>query len=201
MEGSGSVRARNAEHGDQDGDKRELLSTKPLHRFVKQDPKSLGVVILIFGSAELLMGLHLAGDNVEITSTCMYIPFWQGALFLVCGVLSIYTGIHPSKKMVTVCLAMYVVSIIGNLVSVGSRIFFLIVLDVSHHTGGFSSFQIPPERGALLLSIEGILFTCSVCALVLLIFLSCVSRLALKSTRTQLVLHQIAPPVTETPTE
>lgn len=201
MEDSGSVRARNTEHSYQDADRRELLSTKPLHRFVQREPKSLGIVILIFGCAELLMGFLMAGDSVKITSCYLYVPFWQGALFLVCGTLSIYTGIHPSKKMMTVCLAMYVVSMLGILFSIGSRITFLIFLEVSRYRKGFSDSQVPHDRGQMLIVIEALLFICSLCVFVLLVFLGCVSRLALKSTHTQLVLHQIAPTVTETPTE
>lgn len=197
MEDSGSVRARNTEHGNQDGDKRELLSTKPLHRFVQREPKSLGIVILIFGCAELLMGFQLAAEP-EKTSNFLYVPFWQGALFIVCGVLSVYTGIHPSKKMVTVCLAMYVVSLFGILFSVGSRIAFMTMLNRPYY---YRHRDSDGEREELLMVIEALLFVCSLCVSVLLIFLCCVARLALKSTRTQLILHQIAPPVTETPTE
>lgn len=199
MEDSDS-RARSTEVGDQGACRRELLSTKPLHRFVQREPKSFGIVILIFGCAELLMGFQLAGDPVKITSCYLYIPFWQGILFLVCGILSIYTGIHPSKKMVTVCLAMYVVSFIGVLFSVVSRIIFMILINASHYMY-FSRVQLSRERQNLLIVIEALLFISSLCVSVLLIFLCCVSRLALKSTRTQIILHQIAPPVTETPTE
>ncbi|XP_039668484.1 membrane-spanning 4-domains subfamily A member 4D-like isoform X2 [Perca fluviatilis] len=98
-----------------------LMSSKPLHRFIQKEPRSLGIVILIFGCAELLMGFQLSKEN-EPTSFAIYIPFWQGVLFLVCGNLSIYTELHPSKKMVTVCLAMYVVSLLGIVVSIGYRI-------------------------------------------------------------------------------
>lgn len=196
---SGSVRVRNTD-GKQDGDRRDLLSTKPLHRFVQREPKSLGVAILIFGCAELVMGFVMFG-NTKITSCFLYVPFWQGALFVVCGVLSIYTGIHPSKKMVTVSLSMYVVSLFGILFSFVSRITFLILLDLARQSTWVTPTRLNDERGHILIAIESMLFICSVCVFVLLIFLSCVARLALKSTRTQLILHQIAPPVTETTAE
>lgn len=201
MEDSGSVRARNAEHGKEDGDKRELLATKPLHRFVQREPKSLGIVILIFGCAELLMGIQLAGDSVKITSCFLYIPFWQGTLFLVCGILSIYTGMHPSKKLVTICLSMYVVCLFGILISLGSRIAFMIMIDVSRYWKGYTLSPTPDDKAKQLLAIEGLLLTSSLCAFGMLVFLCCFARLALKSTRTQLVLHQIVPPVTEPPTK
>ncbi|XP_054453879.1 membrane-spanning 4-domains subfamily A member 4D-like isoform X2 [Anoplopoma fimbria] len=117
-----TTRDRTTGHdGNQAADNMLLMSSKPLHRFVQKEPKSLGIAILIFGCAEILMGFLLAKSS-EYTSYVIYTPFWQGALLLLCGNLSIYTEIHPSKKMVTVCLAMYVVSLFGLVISIGQRI-------------------------------------------------------------------------------
>ncbi|KAM4622197.1 membrane-spanning 4-domains subfamily A member 4A isoform 3-T3 [Polymixia lowei] len=113
-----------------------VIGSKPLHRFIRGEPRTLGIVVLIFGCAELLNGFELAKSQFE-NSSAIYIPFWQGALFLISGNLSIYTGVHPSKKMVTICLALYVVSLLGITVSVGYRIVYLIELSYhyqySHH--------------------------------------------------------------------
>ncbi|KAG7999399.1 Transmembrane and coiled-coil domain-containing protein 6 [Nibea albiflora] len=112
------------------------------------------IAIVIFGCAEFLMGIHL---NIEdaITSYRIYIPLWQGFL-------------------VTVSLAMYIMTILGIVASLGYRI--------------FSIFHILFYRMFLqgqLLAVEIILFISSLCVSVLLIFLCAVARLALKSTRTQ----------------
>ncbi|KAJ4945878.1 hypothetical protein JOQ06_023556, partial [Pogonophryne albipinna] len=80
------------------------------------------IAILIFGCAEVMMGFTLSGERDAFTSFGNYTSFWQGTLFLVCGSLSIYTELRPSKKMVTVCLSMYVVSLLGIIVSFGYRI-------------------------------------------------------------------------------
>lgn len=174
--------------GNQAADHRLLMSSKPLHRFVQKEPRSLGIVIVIFGCAEFLMGFLLVQET-EITSSGIYIPFWQGALFLVCGNLSIYTEMHPSKKMVTVCLAMYVVSLLGIVVSAGYRIFVF---------NRLNSYWYTEKDNVQLISIEGILFTSSLCVSVLLIFLSAVARLALKSTHTQVIVQCIPPPQRDT---
>uniref|UniRef100_A0A3Q3LAM6 Uncharacterized protein n=1 Tax=Mastacembelus armatus TaxID=205130 RepID=A0A3Q3LAM6_9TELE len=122
--------------GNQEANQTVLLTSKPLHRFVQKEPKSLGVVILIFGCAELLMGFQLAGETAY-TSNHIYIPFWQGTLFIICGNLSIYTAVHPSKKMVTVCLAMYVVSLLGILVSAVNRLLcFPFITDIAFSMEG-----------------------------------------------------------------
>lgn len=177
------------------------MSTKPLHRFVQMEPRSLGIVILILGCTELLMGFQQADGYRRRTSRFIYVPFWQGTLFLVCGSLSIYTGIHPSKKMVTVCLSMYVVSLLGIIVSAGYRIS---CLSYSRFLTYRPSYIYEPwvqKTVVLIYGVEGLLFLSSLCVSVLLIFLCVVARLALKSTHTQIVLHQIPPPVTETPSE
>ncbi|XP_078116837.1 uncharacterized protein LOC144524445 [Sander vitreus] len=175
-----------------------LMSSKPLHRFIQKEPRSLGIVILIFGCAELLMGFQLSKEIVQ-TSCAIYIPFWQGVLFLVCGNLSIYTEIHPSKKMVTVCLAMYVVSLLGIVVSIGYRIYLFIEYDYLKYSAGHYSEEIwAIYRVDQLWGVEGLLFTSSLCVSVLLIFLVAVARLALKSTHTQVIVQHIPAPLSDT---
>ncbi|XP_029918372.1 membrane-spanning 4-domains subfamily A member 4D-like [Myripristis murdjan] len=165
-----------------------LMSSKPLHRFISGDPKSLGIVVLIFGCAELLMGFQMAKDKLE-NSTKIYVPFWQGALFLICGNLSIYTGVHPSKRMVTVCLAMYVVSILGILLSLGIRIWSICYL--LHLLWRYWSRTWAQREATQLLMVEVVLFISTFCVSVLLIFLSAKARLALKSTHTQVVVQHV----------
>ncbi|KAM6923972.1 membrane-spanning 4-domains subfamily A member 4A-like [Xenentodon cancila] len=194
MENTGATTAAGKD-GNQKRDNMVLMSGKPLHRFVQKEPRSLGIVILIFGCAELLMGFLLAGDSV-FTSNRIYIPFWQGALFLVCGVLSIYTELHPSKKMVTVCLAMYVVSIFGIIVSLGYRIYCFESL--SFYSYMHSESRWAHYQAAQVMSIEGILFTSSICVSALLIFLCAIARFALKSTHTQVILQQVRAPQSNT---
>uniref|UniRef100_A0A3P8THQ5 Uncharacterized protein n=1 Tax=Amphiprion percula TaxID=161767 RepID=A0A3P8THQ5_AMPPE len=194
MEGTESTTRQRAtaEAGNQQSDNTVLMSSKPLHRFVQKEPRSLGIVILMFGCAELLMGFQLSGETMR-TSYGIYIPFWQGALFLVCGILSIYTELHPSKKMVTVCLAMYVVSILGIIVSLCYRVYCISFLTVSYYMRDLSAGRVAQING-----IEIILFVSSLCVSVLLIFLCVVARFALKSTRTQVIVQRIPPPQTET---
>lgn len=183
---------------NQEADHGVLMSSKPLHRFVQREPRSLGIVILICGCAELLMGFQLASESVQ-TSCEIYIPFWQGFLFLVCGNLSIYTEVHPSKKMVTVCLSMYVVSLLGIVVSIVYRIYCFAHFGFLRYRGSqFLEHEWTHNRIEQLFGIEGILFTSSLCVSVLLIFLCVIARLALKSTNTQVIVQLIPPPPSET---
>lgn len=190
-------RATTGKDGTEEADQKVLMSPKPLHRFVQKEPRTLGIVILMFGCAEVLMGFQLAGETE--TSLEIYIPFWQGALFLVCGALSIYTELHPSKKLVTVCLSMYVVSIFGIIVSIGFRLHCLLGTRRSWVRWSYRTDKWVQYRAAQILGLEGLLLTCSVCVSVLLIFLCAVARLALRSTHTQVILHRIPPPQSDTP--
>uniref|UniRef100_A0A672YVV7 Uncharacterized LOC115427470 n=1 Tax=Sphaeramia orbicularis TaxID=375764 RepID=A0A672YVV7_9TELE len=200
MEDTGSTaKAKTtAEDGNQQISDKLLKSTKPLHRFVRNEPRSLGIVVLIFGCAEILMGfqLHMASERTR-TSLQIYIPFWQGVLFVVCGNLSIYTGLHPSKKMMTVSLSMYVVSLLGIIVSGVHRI---VLLSLYQRIRRWNRSDWITVRMDLLYGIEGMLLTSSLCALVLLIFLIVVARMALKSTNenVQVIVQQSLPPGTPT---
>uniref|UniRef100_A0A3B5AD47 MARVEL domain-containing protein n=1 Tax=Stegastes partitus TaxID=144197 RepID=A0A3B5AD47_9TELE len=194
MEGTESTTRQRAAGaaGNREPDQSLLMSGKPLHRFIQKEPRSLGIVVLIFGCAELLMGFQLASETL-VTSYGIYVPYWQGALFLVCGILSIYTELHPSKKMVTVCLAMYVVSILGIIVSLGYRIYCFIHMIVDGYYRRNTS-----DRTAQLSGVESILFISSLFVSGILIFLCVIARFALKSTQTQLIVHHISAPQNET---
>ncbi|KAJ8382377.1 hypothetical protein SKAU_G00031550 [Synaphobranchus kaupii] len=153
---------------------------KPLHRFLKGEPKCLGIAVLFFGCGEMLLGIPLA--TVGHSSADLYIPFWLGALFVISGNLSIYTEVHPSKKMVTVCLSMYVVTLLGIFVSLCNRPYIMARLDDST---SLLSGQI--------LAAESVLLTLSLCISPILIFLASCARAALRSTKTQVIVQQRLP--------
>ncbi|KAI4818871.1 hypothetical protein KUCAC02_004167 [Chaenocephalus aceratus] len=195
MEGTESTtRERStAKDGNKAADQ-EVLSSKPLHRFVQREPRDVGIAILIFGCAEVMMGFTLSGERGEFTFG-IYTSFWQGTLFLVCGSLSIYTELRPSKKMVTVCLSMYVVSLLGIIVSLFYRIrLFSYLTYLKLYRGENLSLQ----RLDQIFAIEALLFSCSLFVAGLLIFLCVIARLALKSTRTQIIVRHIPAPPTDT---
>ncbi|XP_029965646.1 uncharacterized protein LOC115401536 [Salarias fasciatus] len=191
MEESESTARERATGGDggRESSSRMLNSNKPLHRFLQRESRSLGIVILIFGCAELLMGFQLAYAGRSMSSNAIYGPFWEGTLFAVCGSLSIYTNRNPSKRMVTVCLAMYLVSISGFFVCFGYRIHIFCSSPMMWYRIG--SWPWGYNRMMQILSIEALLFVFSVCVCVILIFLSAVARFALKSTHTQVAIRTV----------
>uniref|UniRef100_A0A0E9XKG8 Uncharacterized protein n=1 Tax=Anguilla anguilla TaxID=7936 RepID=A0A0E9XKG8_ANGAN len=158
---------------------------KPLHRFLNAEPRCLGIAVLFFGCGELLLGIPLSivGDTFDI----LYVPFWQGALFVISGNLSIYTGGHPSKKMVTVCLSMYVVTLLGIFLSLWCRVHTLITMSFWYY-GNAEKIM----RGQVLTA-ESVLLTLSLSLSPVLIFLACRARAALKSTKTQVIVQRSLP--------
>ncbi|PWA23607.1 hypothetical protein CCH79_00006072 [Gambusia affinis] len=145
------------ENENQKLDETLLLSSKPLHRFVQKQPRSFGIVILMFGCAEVVMGCAMANNDME-TSFRIYIPFWQGTL-------------------VTASLAMYVVSLLGIIVTIARRIglisFYIWKFRYSHY------------HAIEFLCVEGILLASSLLVSAFLIFLSTIAGYALRSTRKQ----------------
>ncbi|KAJ8269382.1 hypothetical protein COCON_G00119890 [Conger conger] len=171
--------------GDIEMKNRETMvgDQKPLHRFLNGEPKCLGIAVLLLGCGELLLGIPLA--TVGDSSALLYVPFWLGALFVISGNLSIYTEGHPSKKMVTVCLSMYVVTLLGIFVSMCSRL-------ALHPRLYFSADEEKALTGQVLTA-ESVLLILSLCVCPVLIFLACRARAALKSTKTRVLIQQHLP--------
>ncbi|KAM8848114.1 membrane-spanning 4-domains subfamily A member 4A-like [Synchiropus picturatus] len=197
MEGSDSTeRGQVGRNQDSEPEHTILMSSKPLHRFVQKEPRSLGIVLVLLGCGELLLGANLM-DGRRDDPYNLYVPFWLGAEFVLCGSLSIFTGAKPSKKMVTVCLAMYIISIFGLIIAAGYRIDYVVHLVHRPFLSGMFDDDWRLRTTDLLIGIECVLFVLSLCVSVLLIFLSNVARLALKSTHTQVIFQQVQAPPTQ----
>lgn len=174
--------------------------SKPLHRFLAGQPKYIGIALIFFGGNEMMLGLALIKEIVT-TSASLYIPFWQAALFTICGSLSIHTHSYPSKKLVTVCLAMYIVTILGGFFSVFYRMFCITSSEemlydqLSYdHDHDYEHFHIPETaivRYHQLVSTEALLSTSTISVIVLLICLCCFAKRSLRSSNTQIIMRQV----------
>ncbi|CAL8330285.1 unnamed protein product [Gadus morhua 'NCC'] len=162
-----------------------VMNSKPLHLFIKRETQTLGIVVLMFGCAELLM----ASEFFFIYNlSYVYMTFGQGAVFFICGILSISSVRHPSKKCVTICLAMYVVTLIGIAIST--------LINIKFFADLFHYFEHELPSHLMKNVIEAILFLCSLCVSGLLIFLSTAARRALKSTQSQVIVQHVNPAMT-----
>lgn len=90
--------------------------TKPLHRFIRGQPKIVGVIVLVLGTTIFTITAVVSEDR-EIHYVWTVIPpgYFQGALYIICGILYILTEHNPTKKTVTISLALSIVTLLGTL--------------------------------------------------------------------------------------
>ncbi|XP_063045667.1 uncharacterized protein si:ch1073-291c23.2 [Engraulis encrasicolus] len=182
MEGESAESSRKV-NGETAGEDALVGGNKPLHRFLRIQPKFIGIVLMFFGVNEMMMGFGLMKEDIR-TSASLYLPFWQAALLAICGSLSIHSHTYPSKKMVTVCLAMYVVTILAGFMTVFFRISCII------HFCFWGLFSEAHHRLAQLVSTESLLLTSALIVIVLLIVLCSYASASLKSSNTQIIVRQ-----------
>ncbi|XP_065809164.1 uncharacterized protein [Labrus bergylta] len=90
--------------------------SKPLHRFIKGQPKIIGVIVLILGSSNFILSF-----STSLTNSPHFNHIWGvippgiviGFLFNTTGILFILTEHNPTKKTVTISLALSIVTVLG----------------------------------------------------------------------------------------
>nr|XP_023684897.1 uncharacterized protein LOC111852831 isoform X2 [Paramormyrops kingsleyae] len=80
------------------GDTTEVVGfSKPLHRLMRADPKSIGVAMMILGGSQLITGIPMMLDIMG--NNAVYGGLWLGTVFVICGILYFLSGSSPSKKL------------------------------------------------------------------------------------------------------
>ncbi|GAA6217680.1 uncharacterized protein LOC108877046 [Lates japonicus] len=75
--------------------------SKPLHRFIKGQPKITGIIVLVLGVSFFVISIAVTGENAYHPAwiwTAIPPGFLQGTLFIICGILYIVTEHNPTKK-------------------------------------------------------------------------------------------------------
>ncbi|XP_026135084.1 membrane-spanning 4-domains subfamily A member 15-like isoform X2 [Carassius auratus] len=171
--------------------------SKPLHRFLRGQPKSIGVVLVIMGIGLFMFGIPITTESyIQIleeqkSST----PFWIGTLFFICGLLYILSERNPSKKIITASLALNIISIIGVLIAL---VEFYKAIDEINYIVKYFNFEgqkyenqsgeeeLYARQHYMLVRNMELVFCChSVIGGVLLVTMSFFVRAALKSSRTK----------------
>ncbi|KAG7314063.1 hypothetical protein KOW79_022559 [Hemibagrus wyckioides] len=170
--------------------------SKPLHRFLRGEPKTVGIVLLFLGLCLFMFGIPLKGDNLE-TSAESYSPFWLGILYFICGILYIQSERNTTKKIVTISLAFSIIAILGTIVAV--IIFIKSLASYSHYMYRFydNDTDVAVEHYMQLYSMEAVFLFHSLVAGVILISMSVFARLALHSSNTQMFVVMRYPPSAE----
>ncbi|KAK1792657.1 hypothetical protein P4O66_012597 [Electrophorus voltai] len=181
---------------------------KPLHRFLRGEPKSVGIVLLFLGSSLFLFGIPLKKDQVE-SSADLYSSFWLGILYFICGILYVQAERAPTKKIVTISFALSIIAILGTVIAAFDFIKAMASLSHSIRMGYFyvdekleyDNYSVvmssAKQRIMQHYSLEAVFLFHSLVAGVILITMSTFARMALRSSRTQMVVVMRNLPSTE----
>ncbi|XP_062243661.1 uncharacterized protein LOC133953645 [Platichthys flesus] len=181
--------------------------SKPLHRFMKGQPKTIGVVVLVLGSSFFIISFAMAKELFNE-------PLWridpsgfiQAILFIICGIMYILAEHNPTKKTVTISFALSIVSILTTLWTDLHILPELIHRHLNRHYV-FNDTRPDTEEGlwtshyeAMGRSLEWIFLFYTFVSAIILIVMSTLAGAALRSTRSQAVVMMTAAPP-ETPAE
>ncbi|XP_051503449.1 uncharacterized protein si:ch1073-291c23.2 isoform X2 [Myxocyprinus asiaticus] len=162
--------------------------SKPLHRFLRGEPKSIGIVLMMMGVCLFMFGINM---QLDVTNSAdLYSPFWLGALFFICGLLYILSERNPSKKIITASFALSIVSTFG--VICACMTFFRAIFEQSMHWSYSNDTNTEEELYAKLHYkpigiMEQVFLIHSLIGGMLLVTMSFFARSALRSSRTQAV--------------
>ncbi|XP_041792132.1 uncharacterized protein si:ch1073-291c23.2 isoform X1 [Chelmon rostratus] len=171
--------------------------SKPLHRFMKGQPKSVGIIVLVLGSAFFTVCIAILPHSVQHISTVIQPAFIEGALLILCGILYIVTEHNPTKKTVTISLALSIVTLLGTCWSI-----LRIIPDIAfyHHSYYYnihyefledniteSEVAWQSHHEAMGMSIAAIYLFYSIVSAIILIVMSTLAGSALRSTKSQAI--------------
>ncbi|XP_043111156.1 membrane-spanning 4-domains subfamily A member 8 [Puntigrus tetrazona] len=165
---------------------------KPVHRFLRGQPKSIGVVLVIMGIGLFMFAIPMNAESEAPISEEQSTPYWLGFWFFVCGLLYILSERNPSKKMITASLALSIISVIGVVTAVAgfSRTIANIHYMHFYHASDNQTEEeeLYAEQHYMTMTNMEVVFIChSLIGGVLLVAMAFFARAALQSSRTQAV--------------
>ncbi|XP_045888842.1 uncharacterized protein LOC123959047 [Micropterus dolomieu] len=191
-----------------DGNNARLQGTtvggsKPLHRFIRGQPKTIGIILLVLGSSFFILSIAISTEHMW---TVIPPSILLGALYIICGILYILTEYNPTKKKVTISLALSIVTILGTFWTVMHSLPSLV-----HNYRHYSDFaedndtdieeaQWASYYEAMGATVETIFLFYSFVGGIIFIVMSALAGAALRSTKNQAIVVMTASP-NETPVE
>ncbi|XP_030582027.1 uncharacterized protein LOC115778125 isoform X2 [Archocentrus centrarchus] len=180
---------------------------KPIHRFLKGQPKILGTIVLILGASFFIFSIVITADShLAYTRTVIPPGFLMGSLVIICGIMYVLTEHNPTKKTVTISLSLSIVSI---LVTCWALLQILPEMEQHHYEATFfydyenyteSEEEWSANHKHMGLALEAVFVFYTLVGAVILIVMSALAGAALRSTKTQAVV-MMTTASTETPTE
>ncbi|XP_036950214.1 uncharacterized protein LOC119017582 [Acanthopagrus latus] len=180
--------------------------SKPLHRFMKGQPKNVGVIVLVLGSGFFIISISLRQLNILHSWAIIPPGLLLGTLFITCGILFIVTEHNPTKKTVTASLALSIMTLLGSCWTI------LHLIPSVIYTSSYKHYEILEDNitetedtwsssyEAMGLSLESIYLFYSFVGLIILIIMSALAGSALRSSKSQAIVV-MSTMATETPVE
>ncbi|KAM8895148.1 uncharacterized protein AB9W97_011417 isoform 1-T3 [Spinachia spinachia] len=162
---------------------------KPLHRFIKGQPKINGIIALVLGSSFFLIAIAVAQENSYLGWTGQAV-FFQGTMFIICGILYILTEHNPTKKTVTISLALSILTVITVCWTLLGGSVYLVA---NHQRRIFRISDVNDTRSPCFTSedmeheVEVIFLLHTVLGGVMFIVMSCLAVASLRSTKSQAI--------------
>ncbi|NP_001314733.1 uncharacterized protein isoform X1 [Danio rerio] len=164
---------------------------KPVHRFLRGQPRSIGVVLSMMGVGLFLFGIPMTVHTDIMTSADVFSPFWLGILFCVCGVLYILSERSPSKKIITASFALSIISTIGVVSACMDFIKSMVIIErqdeYTHNNITEDDYVYLRQHYSAVVAMECVFLCHGLIGGVLLIIMTCFARAALRSSNTQAV--------------
>ncbi|XP_049993891.1 membrane-spanning 4-domains subfamily A member 4D-like [Alexandromys fortis] len=82
-------------------------------KFLKGEPKDLGVVQVLIALINLILGIIIMTEITDVTSAFsafVYAPIWGSIMFIISGSLSIAAGMRTTEVLVTISLSFNTIS-------------------------------------------------------------------------------------------
>uniref|UniRef100_A0A8B9JGZ1 Si:ch1073-291c23.2 n=1 Tax=Astyanax mexicanus TaxID=7994 RepID=A0A8B9JGZ1_ASTMX len=163
---------------------------KPLHRFLRAEPKIVGIVMMFMGSCMFMFGVPLRKDRAGQSNADSYSSFWLGILYFICGLLYVLSEREPTKKIITASFALSILSVIGSAVAaidfISAMSFMLhFHYDDYEHQNNTMYLDATMKHLMPMYSLEAVFLAHSLLGIVILITMSVFARMALRSSRTQ----------------
>ncbi|XP_027871482.1 uncharacterized protein LOC114143538 isoform X1 [Xiphophorus couchianus] len=172
-----------------------LGGNKPLHRFLRCQPKVIGTVMLVIGASSVIVAIATHSD-VDILHMWMVIPpeICMGILLTICGILYIVTQHRPTKKTVTISFALSIVSTLGGfwtilVMLINFHIYYAYSSDEEHNNDTDIANEIPwtSHIEVMGLTLEAVFLLYSFVGTIIFITMSVLAGAALRSTKTQAI--------------
>lgn len=181
-----------------------LEGSKPIHRFIRGQPKIIGTAVLIMGVSFFIFTFSV----MAAAETSVVPSFLQGSLYITTGILYIVTEHNPTKKTVTISLALTIVTILW--------ICWTILHTVSHlghqyhylhnheqeeeYKNVTDSYKWELYSEAIRLSVDSVVVFHNLVGVIIMIVMTSLAVAALRSTKSQAIVVMTAV-ANETPVE